>query len=132
MWQGEDLEKAMMLGTIASVENAFSYKQRTSFSMYHSQYPGMQEVMELCSQHEIPMIPFWSLMNSLPEGEDKISTIAKKYKATPAQIHIAWLLHYNGLLLPIPGTSKLKHLKENLKAFDISLTEEDMEYLEGK
>ena len=75
------------------------------------------------------MIPFWSLQNSLLKDDAKISAIAEKYNATPAQINLAWLLHYNDLLLPIPGTSQLKHFKENIKAFDIPITEDDMIFL---
>jgi aryl-alcohol dehydrogenase-like predicted oxidoreductase len=125
----EELSKALTLGNIASVENAFGYGQRTSFSLHNQEYRGMQEVMELCIKNEIPMIPFWSLQNSLSKKDNKISVIAGKYKATPSQISLAWLLHYNDLLLPIPGTSQVKHFEENLKAFDISLTDEDMKFL---
>jgi len=89
----------------------------------------MQEVIDICAKNEISMIPFWSLQNSLPKNDDKISIIAEKYKATPAQIYLAWLLHYNELFLPIPGTSQLKHFEENIMALDISLTEDDMKYL---
>ena len=125
----EELKKALTMGNIASVENAFGYEQRTSFSLHNQEYRGMQEVMDICIKNEIPMIPFWSLQNSLPKNENKISVIAQKYKATPAQINLAWLLHVNDLMLPIPGTSKLEHFEENLKARDISLSEEDMAFL---
>lgn len=126
----EELSIALTMGQIASVENAFGYNQRASFTLHHMEYRGLQEVFELCVKHQVPMIPFWSLQNSLPKDDDKISIIAKKYDATPAQINLAWLLHYNDLLLPIPGTSQLKHFEENSKAFDISLTEDDMRFLE--
>lgn len=125
----EELGEALTMGNIASVENAFGYKQRTSFNLHHQEYRGMREVMDLCINNEIPMIPFWSLQNSLSKKDNKISVIAEKYKATPSQINLAWLLHYNDLLLPIPGTSQLKHFEENIKAFDISLTDEDMKFL---
>ncbi len=125
----EELNKALAMGSIASVENAFGYGQRTTFHLHNQEYRGMQEVMDICIKNEIPMIPFWSLQNSLPKNENKISVIAEKYNATPAQINLAWLLHYNDLILPIPGTSKLKHFEENIKAFDISLTEEDIKFL---
>ena len=124
-----ELKKAITMGNIASVENAFGYGQRTSFQLHNNENRGLQEVIDLCTKNEIPMIPFWSLQNSLPKNDDKISVIAKKYNATPAQINLAWLLHYNDLILPIPGTSKLKHFEENIKAFDIALEEEDMKYL---
>lgn len=126
-----ELSRALAMGKIASVENAFGYEQRTTFSMYGREVRGMQEVMDICVKNEIPMIPYWSLLNSLPKNESKISSVAEKYGATPAQINLAWLLHFHDLLLPIPGTSKLKHLDENLAAFDIPLTKEDVDFLES-
>ena len=90
---------------------------------------GLQEVMPLCISNEIVMIPFWSLQNSLSKKDDKIAIIADKYGASSAQINIAWLLHLNDLILPIPGTSQLKHFEENVRARDIQLTEEDMAFL---
>jgi aryl-alcohol dehydrogenase-like predicted oxidoreductase len=124
-----ELSVALDIGRIASVENAFGYGQRTSFKHHNQEYRGMQEVMDICKKNEIPMIPFWSLQNSLPKNENKISIIAEKYKATPAQILLTWLLHFSELLLPIPGTSQLKHFEENLRAKDITLTEDDMNFL---
>lgn len=125
----EELEKGLTMGNIASVENAFGYGQRETFNFHGVESKGMQEVSELCIENEIPMIPYFSLVTSLSKEIDKIAVIAEKYNAAPSQINLAWLLHYNDLILPIPGTSKLKHLEENLKAFEISLTAEDMEYL---
>ena len=125
----EELEIGLSIGNIASVENAFGYGQRTSFSFHGQESRGLQEVMPLCITNNITMIPFWSLQNSLPKKDDKIAVIAKKYNASAAQINIAWLLHFNNLLLPIPGTSQLKHFEENISARDIQLTEEDMAFL---
>ena len=125
----EELEKALKAGTIASVENAFGYGQRTSFESHGQQYRGLQQVIGLCKENIIPMIPFWSLQNSSSKEGDKISEIAKKYDTTTAQINLAWLLHYDNLMLPIPGTFKLKHFEENLDAFEIKLTEEDLSFL---
>jgi pyridoxine 4-dehydrogenase len=124
-----ELEKALTMGNIASVENAFGYGQRTTFKLHNAENRGLQEVSDLCIINEIPMIPYWSLQNSLPKNDNKILAIAKKYNATPPQISLAWLLHYNDLILPIPGTSKLDHFKENIKAFDIALTDDDMKFL---
>jgi len=125
----EELERAMSWGKIASVENAFGYEQRTTHTLFHQEVRGLQEVMEVCIDNRIPMIPFFSLQSSLPKAENKIATIAKKYNATAAQINLAWLLHFNDLILPIPGTSQLKHFEENCGAMNISLTQEDMEFL---
>lgn len=125
----DELETGLSMGNIVSVENAFGYGQRSSFSFHGQENRGLQEVLPLCIANHITMIPFWSLQNSLPKNDDKIAVIAKKYNASPAQINIAWLLHFNDLMLPIPGTSQLKHLEENISARDIQLTEEDMTFL---
>ena len=125
----EELEKGLSLGQIVSVENSFGYNQRTSFEFHGQQNRGLEEVMPLCIANDITMIPFWSLQNSLPKRDDKIAIIAKKYGVSAAQINIAWLLHFHESMLPIPGTSQVKHLEENIAAATIQLTKEDMEFL---
>ncbi|MVN21617.1 aldo/keto reductase, partial [Mucilaginibacter arboris] len=81
-------------------------------------------------KNEIPLVPYFSLLNSMSKKDNRIAEIAQKYQATEAQINLAWLLHRSPWILPIPGTSSLKHFEENLKAADIKLTEEDMKFLE--
>ncbi|MDF7811388.1 aldo/keto reductase [Hymenobacter sp. YC55] len=125
----EELEAGLQLGPIATVENMYSYAQRTTVKLPHGANPGGEEVLDLCEQHGIPLIPFFSLLHALPKELDKIGEIARRHDATPAQINIAWLLHKSPWLLPIPGTSSLAHLQENLKAADIRLSAEDMAYL---
>ena len=125
----EELTKGLSMGAIASVENPFGYGQRSSFEFHGQQNRGLEEVMPLCIANNITMIPFWSLQNSLPKNDDKIAAVAKKYGVSSAQINIAWLLHFHESLLPIPGTSQLTHLKENMAAIDIRLSDEDMSFL---
>lgn len=125
----EELEAGLQLGSIATVENMYSYAQRTTVKLDHGANPGGEEVLDLCEQHGIPLVPFFSLLHALPKELDKIAEIAHRHKATPAQINIAWLLHKSPWLLPIPGTSSLAHLRENLQAADIRLSAEDMAYL---
>lgn len=125
----EELEIALSMGNIVSVENAFGYGQRTSFEIHGQQIRGLQEVISICIDNNIIMIPFWSLQSSLPKNNDKIAVIADKYKVSTAQLNIAWLLHFNDLILPIPGTSQLKHFEENISARNIQLTKEDMVFL---
>ncbi|WP_324670760.1 aldo/keto reductase [Hymenobacter sp. GOD-10R] len=125
----EELEAGLKLGPIATVENMFSYAQRTTLSHAHGHNPGGEEVLELCEQHGIPLIPFFSLLHALPKQLDKIAEVASRHNATPAQVNIAWLLHHSPWLLPIPGTSLLAHFRENLAAKDIQLSAEDMSYL---
>jgi pyridoxine 4-dehydrogenase len=66
----------------------------------------------------------------MPKKDDRIATIAKKYNATEVQINLAWLLHRSTWILPIPGTSSLKHFAENIKAKEIELSKEDMIFLD--
>ncbi|HTA28575.1 MAG TPA: aldo/keto reductase [Bacteroidia bacterium] len=126
----EELETAIKMGPIATVENMFGHAQRTSVKLAHGgETRGGHEVLDICDKNGIPLVPYFSLFQSLPKKDSRISPIAKKYNATEAQVNIAWLLHRSPLILPIPGTSSLKHLEENLKAADIKLTEEDMKVL---
>jgi pyridoxine 4-dehydrogenase len=125
-----ELDEGLQLGPIATVQNMYSYAQRTNVQLPHGANPGGEEVLDLCEQHGIPLIPFFSLVHGLPKGGNKLAEIAGKYNATEAQINIAWLLHKSRWILPIPGTSSLAHLQENLKAVEIQLSAEDMAYLE--
>ena len=125
----EELETGLKLGNIATVENMYGYGQRTTVVLPYGTNPGGEEVLDLCEQHGIPLIPFFSLVNSLPKADNKIAEIARKYGATEAQINLAWLLHKSPCLLPIPGTSSLAHFEENMEAADIKLSVEDMAYL---
>ena len=124
-----ELEEGLQLGTIATVENMYSYAQRTTVELAYGTNPGGEEVLDLCEQHGIPLIPFFSLVHGLPKAGTKLTKIAKKHNATEAQLNITWLLHKSPWILPIPGTSSLAHLRENLKAADIKLSAEDMAFL---
>jgi pyridoxine 4-dehydrogenase len=127
----DELETAMNMGEIATVENMYGHAQRTSLTMQHGgETSGGEEVLDICEKNGIPLIPYFSLFLSMPKKDNRIATIAKKYNATEIQINIAWLLHRSPWILPIPGTSSLKHFEENLKAADIKLTKEDMDFLE--
>lgn len=127
----EQLKTGMAMGNIATVENMYGHAQRSSINLVHGgETRGGEEVLAMCEEHKIPLIPFFSLFQSIPKKDDRISTIAKKYNATDAQINLAWLLHRSPWILPIPGTSSLKHFEENLKATAIKLSEDDMRFLE--
>ena len=125
----EELTIAMKMGNIATVENMYGHAQRTTLKSVHGENRGGEEVLKICEQHAIPLIPYFSLVNSLPIKDDRISALAKKYHKTEAQIHLAWLLHRSDTILPIPGTSSLAHFEENCAAIQIHLTAEDMNYL---
>jgi pyridoxine 4-dehydrogenase len=121
---------AMGLGEIATVENMFGHAQRSTHKTPYGDHPGGEEVLHICEEHHIPLIPFFSILHANNKKDTRITEIAKKYGATDAQINIAWMLHRSPWILPIPGTSSLAHFEENIKAADIKLTQADMDYLE--
>jgi pyridoxine 4-dehydrogenase len=124
-----ELEEGLAMGEIATVENMYGYAQRTTLRDAHGETQGGEEILALCEQHGIPLVPFFSLVHGLSNAGDKLATLARERGVTEAQLNIAWLLHRSPLLLPIPGTSSLAHLRENLQAADIQLSAEDMAYL---
>lgn len=126
----EELQEAMAMGNIATVENMYGHAQRTSFVQWGHDTRGGEEVLAICESNKIPLVPYFSLVQSMPKKDERISNIAKKYNATDAQINLAWLLHRSPWILPIPGTSSLAHFDENMKAVEIKLSEEDMKFLE--
>jgi pyridoxine 4-dehydrogenase len=124
-----ELETALSMGEIASVENMFGHGGRTTMKSPYGENRGGEEVLGICEKNEIPLIPYWSLVNSLPKKEDRIKELADRLGATEAQVNIAWLLHRSPWILPIPGTTQLKHFEENMGSVEIKLSERDMEYL---
>jgi aryl-alcohol dehydrogenase-like predicted oxidoreductase len=126
----DELETAMKIGKIATVENMYGHAQRVTHKAGHMESNGGEEVLDICEQNGIPLIPYFSLFLSMPKKDSRIAEIAKKYGISEVQANIAWLLHRSPWILPIPGTSSLKHFEENLKAADIKLTKEDMDFLE--
>ena len=127
----DELKVAMAMGNIATVENMYGHAQRISKEFAHGgENRGGEEVLAICEENKIPLIPYFYLFQSIPQKDERISTIAKKYNATDAQINLAWLLYRSPWILPIPGTSSLKHFEENLKATEIKLSDEDMKFLE--
>ena len=126
----DELEKAMTMGKIATVENMYGHAQRTTLKMQHGgETRGGEEVLDICEQNSIPLVPYFSLFLSAPKKDVRIAEIAKKYKITEIQANIAWLLHKSTWILPIPGTSSLLHFEENINASSIVLTDDDMSNL---
>ncbi|MEO8711680.1 MAG: aldo/keto reductase [Parafilimonas sp.] len=126
----EELEKAISMGAIATVENMYGHAQRHGMKAPHGETRGAEDILHICEANEIPLLPFFSILTAKSKKDKRIAEIANKYNATEAQINIAWLLHRSPWMLPIPGTSSLKHFEENVAAVNINLTKEDMEYLD--
>jgi aryl-alcohol dehydrogenase-like predicted oxidoreductase len=125
----EELETAMQMGNITTVENMYGHGQRTTHKSPYGENRGGEEILDICEANNIPLIPYFSLVNSLSKKDNRIETIAEKYNVSAAQVNIAWLLHRSPWILPIPGTSSLVHCKENLAAASIQLSKADMEFL---
>jgi len=124
----QQLQTALKMGKIASVQNLYGYMQRTTLAG-HMGGAGGEEILDLLEEHHIPLIPYFSLQTSLGKGQDKIEEMAKKYDISPAQMNVVWLLNKSPWILPIPGTTSLDHLEENLKAAETELEPDDMAYL---
>lgn len=125
----DELNWSLQRGNIGSVQNLYSYAQRTSFTGQMGETRGGEEVLPICEANSIPLIPYFSLLMSLPKAEDKLEQVAQKHNASKAQVNLAWLLYRSPWIMPIPGTSSLSHLEENLDAIHIVLDEEDKQLL---
>lgn len=103
---------------VATVQNLYNLTDRQS-----------EKVLEHCEAHGIGFIPWFPLANgALARPGSKLDAIAQRHNATPSQIALAWLLQRSPVMLPIPGTGKVKHLEENVAAVDIALS--DAEFAE--
>jgi pyridoxine 4-dehydrogenase len=125
----EELETAMKMGEVATVENMYGHAQRTTHKSPYGESNGGEEVLDICEKNGIPLVPYFSLFLSMPKKDTRIAEIATKYGISEVQANIAWLLHKSPWILPIPGTSSLEHFEENVAAAHIALTEEDMNFL---
>lgn len=111
----DDIIEAQKYFKVSTVQNQYNLKMR--------QY---EEVVDYCTEQGIGFIPWYPLAkNTLAESASILKTIATKYDATPNQIVLAWLLKRSPVIIPIPGTSKVDHLEENVKAGEIELSDED-------
>ena len=124
----DQFNTAIKMGKVASVENMYSYTQRVTDPESPYGFQG-GELLPLCEEHRIPFVPFFSLQTSLPTEQDKMKELADDKGITVAQLNIAWLLHRSAWMLPIPGTTSIQHLEENIKAADISLSKVELEFL---
>ena len=87
-----------------------------------------EEVIDYCTREGIVFVPFFPLKGGAgPAAAD----IATRHQATERQITLAWLLRRSPLMLPIPGTLSVDHVKENLAALEIELSDEEFERLSG-
>ncbi len=108
----EEIQAAEKVFPVATVQNRYSATYRV--------YEG---VLDHCESRGIGFIPWYPLSGGALAGRDSaMAEIARRHEASPAQIAIAWLLKRSPVMLPIPGTSRIAHLEENIAAADIELS----------
>jgi aryl-alcohol dehydrogenase-like predicted oxidoreductase len=116
----KDIERARKVVEIVSVQNLYNVGDRQH-----------EDVLEYCERHHIAFIPWFPVAaGKLARPGGKLDKIAKRQGATVAQLSIAWLLHRSAVMLPIPGTSSVAHLEENMKAAELALSEAEMKEIE--
>jgi aryl-alcohol dehydrogenase-like predicted oxidoreductase len=111
----EQIERARKVVPVAAVQNQYNLSNRES-----------DDVIDYCQREGIVFVPFSPLHG---DGGQALDEIAGRHRATPRQIQLAWLLRRSPVMLPIPGTLSLQHLKENLAAVRIELTDAELETL---
>jgi aryl-alcohol dehydrogenase-like predicted oxidoreductase len=120
-----EIERARRVVPIVSVQNRYNIFDRE-----------WEEVVDYCDREGIAFIPWFPLgAGALTKDEqaarDRLEGVARRHRASALQVALAWLLARSPAMLPIPGTSKVKHLEENVAAAALRLTEEDRRALEG-
>ncbi len=116
-----ELDDARSHLTVASVQNRYNLTER-----------GSEDVLEVCTAAGIAFLPWFPVaVGELARPGGPLDAMASTIGATPAQLALAWLLHRSPVMVPIPGTSSLEHLEENVAAAMLELTPEQMAALEA-
>ena len=111
----DEIERARRVVPIAAVQNHYNLSERK-----------YETVVDYCAGEGIVFVPFFPLRG---DGGAPLKEVARKHQATPQQVTLAWLLRRSPVMLPIPGTLSLAHLKQNLAAAKLELTDEEFEAL---
>jgi pyridoxine 4-dehydrogenase len=115
-----ELEIALDIVPVVSVQNRYNLTDRSS-----------EAVLQACEREEVGFIPWFPLATGrLARPGGPLDEIAARHDATPSQVALAWLLKHSPAMLPIPGTSLVSHLEENVAAATLELTDDEMAALE--
>jgi pyridoxine 4-dehydrogenase len=116
----KEIDQARKVIKIVSVQNLYNVGDRQH-----------EDVLQYCEQHGLAFIPWFPVAaGQLAKAGGKLDRVAKRHGSTVSQLSLEWLLHRSPVMLPIPGTSSVAHLEENLKAGGISLSGQDMKAIE--
>ncbi|MBZ4394118.1 aldo/keto reductase [Myxococcus sp. AS-1-15] len=112
----EDIQRARKVVDVVSVQNRYNLTDRVH-----------EKVLAYCEQEQLGFIPWFPLATGgLAKPGGALDAAARKHQASPAQIALAWLLARSPVMLPIPGTSSVKHLEENLAGAELSLSKDEL------
>jgi aryl-alcohol dehydrogenase-like predicted oxidoreductase len=115
-----EIEQARKVVEIVSVQNKYNLSDRAH-----------EDVLEYCQKHNIAFIPWFPVAaGKLAQPGGALDAAAKKHGATVSQLSLAWLLHHSPVILPIPGTSSIEHLEENVKAAEVTLSDAEWAEIE--
>ncbi len=115
-----EIEQARKVIEIVSVQNLYNVGDRKH-----------EDVLQYCEQHNIAFIPWFPVAaGKLAQPGGKLDEMSKRHGSTVSQLSLAWLLHRSPVMLPIPGTSSVAHLEENMRAATISLNRAEMREIE--
>jgi len=107
-----EFARARSVAVIVSVQNRYNFQDRSS-----------DRLIDICTESGLAFIPWYPLAaGGLARPNSPLARIAQSHGATPSQIALAWLLRRSPAMLPIPGTSSIAHLEENLASASIRLT----------
>jgi aryl-alcohol dehydrogenase-like predicted oxidoreductase len=117
----QQIQHARTIVPIVSVQNRYSIADR-----------GSEDVLGYCEKEKLGFIPWFPLAAGRVAGPDSpISRVSAQWKATSSQVALAWLLARSPVMLPIPGTSKVKHLEDNVAATDLRVDANTLRELDG-
>jgi len=118
----EHFMEALNMGPFVSVQNNYNVLNREH-----------EDVLRLCEEHEVAFIPYFPMGGNQPGGvaDQVLNHIADKNDVTTHQVALAWLLAHSPVMLPIPGTSSIEHLEQNVAAASLKLDDEDMQQLDA-
>lgn len=116
----DEIKQARKVIDIVSVQNEYNITNRKS-----------EAVLDYCEKENLAFIPWFPVAaGKLAQPGGKLDQLAKQHNATVSQLSIAWLLHRSPVMVPIPGTSSIEHLEENVKSADVELSDAEWEELE--
>ena len=117
----EEIERARKAAKIVSVQNRYNLSEREH-----------ENILHYCEKHQLGFIPWFPVAaGKLVAPGGPLEAFAKRHNISVAQLSLAWLLHHSPVMLPIPGTSSVRHLEENVGAAQVKLSDGEWKEVEG-